>query len=130
MGNTFSTSEIQSLRRSAYVESVTEKQIYYGKRFELEYHRLIQAGYTPTESFEFLGLAPDIVGKERITKYNYRYHNERKAELDQAPTPEVPQKTLIQELKEKEAENELLKQEVEFLKKKDQIMHQFKQRKK
>lgn len=129
MANTFSTTEIQSLRRSPYVESVTEKQILYGKRFELEYHRLIQAGYTPSESFEYLGLDPNIVGKARMTKYHYRYNTEKKATLDQIPTQKTPYKTMIQEMNEKDQIIELLMQENEFLKKKDQIVHPFKQRK-
>lgn len=118
MGNTFSTTEIQSLCRSPYVESVTEKQITYGKRFDLEYHRLIQGGYTPIESFEYLGLDSNIIGKERVKKYHYRYNTEKKAVLDQMPAQTTPYKTVIQELKEKEQENELLKQELAFIKKK------------
>ena len=61
MTKTFSTIEIQALQKSYYVEKVTSTKIIYGKRFEEEYHQLIQRGCSPKDSFKYLGLDPDIV---------------------------------------------------------------------
>lgn len=126
MTKTFSTTEIQALRKSSYVEKVTSTKIIYGKRFEEEYHQLIQRGCSPRDSFKYLGLDPDIVGEKRINRYHQRY----KTNEETNPYQGLSTEELRQKLKEKKQEIELLKQEREFLLKRDQLMDQFKAKKK
>ena len=126
MTKTFSTIEIQALQKSSYVEKVTSTKIIYGKRFEEEYHELIQRGYSPRDSFKYLGLDPDIVGVKRINKYYQSYKTKENTKLYQGLSTEE----LHQKLKEKNQEIELLKQERDFLLKQDQLMDQFKPKKK
>ena len=62
----------------------------------MEYIRLTESGYSPSESFKHLGLDPDIVGNKRIEDYDKQL------------------KMLLKKLKVKEREAELLKQEKNF----------------
>ena len=119
--------ELSTLRQSPYVEHVTPKKIIYGAVFEREYHRLIQTGYSMLESFEFLGLDPEILGRDRMKAYHHRYQSRLANDLIAIPIENGKPLTISQELEEKNHRIKMLEQELEFLKKKMQLTHQYKQ---
>lgn len=118
--------ELSTLRQSPYVEHVTPKKIIYGAVFEREYHRLIQTGYSMEESFEFLGLDPEILGRDRMKAYHRRYKNRWENDLIAIPSEDGKPLSISQELEEKNHRIKMLEQELEFLKKKMQLTHQYK----
>lgn len=118
--------EIASLRKSPYVEYVNPKKIIYGPVFEREYHRLIQAGYSRLECFDFLGLDPAILGSNRMRAYHNRYEKRVTNHLLKIPMAEGVPVSISQELEEKDHRIKMLEQELEFLKKKMQLTHQYK----
>mgnify|MGYP002738045576 CR=1 FL=1 len=121
----FTEEELSQLRQSPYILSVTSRQISYGRLFYQEYWRISQLGFTPAETFEFLGLDPLIVGKERIKKVHSRIKKlAKKGTLydEEADTTT----SIAEQLKQKDSEIERLRQEVEFLKKKKVLYSKFK----
>ena len=68
----FTEEELKELKQSPYILNVTNQQISYGRLFFQEYWRILQLGFTPSETFEFLGLNPQIVGEERIKQVHKR----------------------------------------------------------
>lgn len=118
MAMPFNEQELETLRNSPYVSSVSPKIIRYGELFENEYHRLFQLRYTIKECFETLGLDPEIIGKSRINAYHKRYKQRVEEGAFVSPTLGESPKSISQIMTEKDHRIKLLEQEVEFLKKK------------
>lgn len=113
----FSAEELSILRQSPYVEQVLPKRIFYGAVFEREYHRLSQAGYSMEDSFDCLGLDPEILGLDRIKAYHRRYEHRFNDGLINIPVEAGKPISISQELDAKNHQIQMLEQEVEFLKK-------------
>lgn len=121
----FTEEEIVILEQSPYILGVTTKQISYGRLFYQEYWRILQLGFTSKETFEFLGLDPEIVGARRITMIHIRVRGmAKKGTLydEEADTTT----SIAEQLKQKDSEIERLRQEVEFLKKKSLLYSKYK----
>lgn len=112
----FTEKELNKLKQSPYIQSVTKRQISYGRLFFQEYWRILQLGFTSSETFEFLGLDPQIVGEERIKQVHKRV--KRMAKKGTLYDAEVDTTiSIAEQLRQKDSEIERLRQEVEFLKK-------------
>ena len=121
----FTEEELKELKQSPYILNVTNQQISYGRLFFQEYWRILQLGFTPSETFEFLGLNPQIVGEERIEKVRKRVQQmAKKGTLydEEADTTT----SIAEQLNQKDSEIERLRQEVEFLKKKKLLYSKYK----
>lgn len=121
----FTEEELKELKQSPYILNVTNQQISYGRLFFQEYWRILQLGFTPSETFEFLGLNPQIVGEERIKQVNKRVQKmSKKGTLydEEADTTT----SIAEQLNQKDSEIERLRQEVEFLKKKKLLYSKYK----
>lgn len=129
MVDELNTSEMASLRQSPYVEHVAPKKITYGPVFEREYHRLFQAGYSKSECFDYLGLDPEILGRNRMRAYHSRYEKRVPALLLELPMADGQPLSISQELEAKDHRIKMLEQELEFLKKKMQLTHPYRPRK-
>lgn len=112
----YSPEDLIELRKSPYVENVTENSIIYGPVFEHEYYRLTQLGLEAPEVFRILGLDPDIVGRNTIYAFKHRMKD---YQPDDSLTNESG--SIAQTLIDLHKENARLKFEVEFLKKKKLI---------
>lgn len=129
MRHELSELEVNILRQSPYLESVNPKKVIHGAVFEREYHRLIQAGYSPKESYEWLGVDTEIIGKAKIRSYHHRYNMRLADGQINIPMEDGKPLSISQELEAKNHQIKILEQELEFLKKKMQLTHQFNQRK-
>lgn len=121
----FTEEELKELKQSPYILNVTNQQISYGRLFFQEYWRILQLGFTPSETFEFLGLNPQIVGEERIKQVHKRVQKmSKKGTLydEEADTTT----SIAEQLNQKDSEIERLRQEVEFLKKKKLLYSKYK----
>lgn len=121
----FTDEEIRILKKSPYIDNVFKHKIDYGKLFYQEYWRIRQLGYTGKDTFDFLGLDPNIVGTERIRSLEKRVkrlvqNNELYDENNQGTV------SIVQQLNEKDSEIKRLRQEVEFLKKKKMLDWKYK----
>lgn len=121
----FTDEEIRILKKSPYIDNVFKHKIDYGKLFYQEYWRIRQLGYTGKDTFDFLGLDPNIVGTERIRSLEKRVkrlvqNNELYDENNQGTV------SIAQQLNEKDSEIKRLRQEVEFLKKKKMLDWKYK----
>ena len=121
----FTDEEIRVLKKSPYIDNVFKHKIDYGKLFYQEYWRIRQLGYTGKETFDFLGLDPNIVGTDRIRSLEKRVkrlvqNNELYDENNQGTV------SIVQQLNEKDSEIKRLRQEVEFLKKKKMLDWKYK----
>lgn len=121
----FTDEEIHILKKSPYIDNVFKHKIDYGKLFYQEYWRIRQLGYTGKDTFDFLGLDPNIVGTERIRSLEKRVkrlvqNNELYDENNQGTV------SIVQQLNEKDSEIKRLRQEVEFLKKKKMLDWKYK----
>lgn len=121
----FTEEEIQKLKQSPYISNVTKGQISYGILFYQEYWRIQQLGYSREETFEFLGLDPNIVGEIRITKLHSRVKDMVRKEKLYDKDSDVTL-SIAEQLKQKDSEIERLRQEVEFLKKKKLLHSKYK----
>lgn len=121
----FTEEEIQKLKESPYILNVTANQISYGILFYQEYWRIKQLGYSGAETFEFLGLDPDIVGEIRIRKLHSRVKEMARKETLYDKGADVTL-SIAEQLKQKDSEIERLRQEVEFLKKKKLLHSKYK----
>lgn len=121
----FTDEEMMQLRKSPYIENVLRSRLTYGKLFYQEFWRIRGLGYTANEAFDFLGLDPDIVGRDRIDRVNSRVKDmAQKNELyDDGSEGTV---SIAQQLKQKDSKIERLEQEVEFLKKKKMLDWKYK----
>ncbi len=131
MKKPFTPKEIKELKKSPYVTRVSNTSITYSKTFKEEFIRLYQEGLTPTEIFKELGLAPDIVGYQRISgaAQRFKQYAERPEGFANLTTePEARKKrpkSDAQKIKELEHQVALLTQENQFLKKKRTIDRTF-----
>lgn len=126
MRKLFNEEELECIRQSPYIKSVTPKEITYGPVFELKYHELIKFGYTMRDSFDQLGLDPDILGHQRMKAYHRRYKKRLDNNQINIPMKDGKEISVDQHMEDISYENKVLKQENEFLKKKMQLTHQYK----
>lgn len=118
----FSEEEMNRLRASSYVLSVSPSIVHFSAEFKKEFWDALLAGKAPTDIVMKLGIDPDILGVTRINGLKSMIKNEVKAGngfrdldtynkyLDGYITPEGRIKYLEQQLAYKD-------QEIEFLKK-------------
>lgn len=121
----FTEEELDRLKQSPYILGATSKQISYGRLFFQEYWRISQLGFSSLETFEFLGLDPDILGEQRINRVHSRVREMAKKGIlydEEADTTT----SIAEQLRQKDSEIERLRQEVEFLKKKKVLYSKYK----
>lgn len=112
----FTTEEMNQLKKSPYVKAVHSDQIIYGRFFYQEFYRITNLGYSGEEAFDFLGLDPKIVGEVRIRRFKSRLKKLiQKNKLFEDKDEE--KMSISQQLKYKDSEIKRLQQEVDFLKK-------------
>ncbi len=124
----FTEKEIKILSKNLYVEAVSEKGITYTDEFKRIFITENEKGKFPKQIFEDYGFDIDIIGKKRIESSGKRwraaYRKNGKGGLQDtrkgnSGRPSEKELSIEEKYKRLEAQNNLLKAEVELLKKID-----------
>ena len=122
----FSESELNQLSKNPYVKNITKKGITYTDEFKRIFIRENESGKLPREIFEECGFDIDIIGMKRVCSSGKRwragYRNDGiRALSDSRKTnsgrPRTKDLTIEEKYKRVMAQNQLLKEENELLKK-------------
>lgn len=119
----FTEEQVQILRQSKYVLSVTREVVKFSPEFKRLFYDAYKNGYTPKQIMLELGIDPEIIGEKRLE--GIRYHTCRQMEriMDSEPKHTGRARLLLQQeatndaIKRLEHELAYTRQEVEFLKK-------------
>ena len=122
--NKFTEEQMQSLRGNKYIRSIGEDMVYYTDECKrLCWHMLTVENLMPKEIMRRLGLDYQTLGRPRVRglMYNLRKRHEcvsgRGANQDEEQPKRREKQNPEQKLERLRAENEYLKQELEFVKK-------------
>ena len=122
--NKFTEEQIEILRESKYVRSVGERQVYFTEEFKRVYWEMYTVeNLMPVEILRRLGIDYRLLGTRRIQglSYNLKKQHERDGDFSgrrgTAPPIQRARRTPEQKIEKLQAENEYLKQELEFIKK-------------
>ena len=122
----FTSEEIEQLKQSTCVKSVSEKGITYTKEFKENFIKMSEKGHLPREIFEAHGFDLSVLGMSRVASAAKRWRRAYKTQgslgLDDTRTkysgrPIQRELTLEEQLQRTQAELEILKIENELLKK-------------
>jgi len=120
----FTQEEIEVLRNNPNISRVTPKYVVYSTEFKQKFWKEYCERGHPTEIMKKYGLPVDILGYKRvgILQYNIRQEIARGATCYSPPYPAVPIVTFsdmhnIKVIKQLQTENQMLKEELEFVKK-------------
>ena len=124
--NKFTEEQMQSLQGNKYIRSIGEDMVYYTDECKrLCWHMLTIENLMPKEIMRRLGLDYQTLGRSRVRglMYNLRRQHELEGDFSgthgegsEQPKPRA-KRTTEQKLERVQAENEYLKQELEFIKK-------------
>jgi hypothetical protein len=122
--NNFTEEQMEQLRGSRYVRSVSEKQVYFTEEFKRLYWQMYtDEQLMPYEILRRLGIDYYLLGTKRVQglTYNMKLQHERDGDFSGRRGSGQPQQRAKQtsehKLERLRAENEYLKQELEFVKK-------------
>ena len=119
--NQFTEEQIEILRRNQYVRSVGIKQVYFTEEFKRLYWQMYtEEKLMPYEILRQLGVDYHLIGAKRVQgiTQNLKKHFGCKTAEGQTEIPKQKlQKSVEHVLERLRAENEYLKQELEFVKK-------------
>lgn len=127
--NPLSKREIDILRENPYVKSVTANTVKFTEEFKkLAYHEKC-AGQSVAEIMRRNGIDPDIVGESRIAGFSYTLNKNAKREDgfsdmrsgNYRRPPKTGEETVEQRIRQLENELAYTRQEVEFLKKLQEV---------
>lgn len=125
---TFTKEEVEKLSQSDFTKKVSEKSITYTDEFKIHFVAERQKGKRSKDIFHEAGLDPDILGCERITTFSkkwmkrYREQGEmglRDTRQGNSGRPRLTELSTEEKLKRAQKENQLLRSELELLKKLD-----------
>ncbi|SET86515.1 hypothetical protein SAMN05216389_1491 [Oceanobacillus limi] len=135
----FTEKEIRILSKNLYVKSVSEKGITYTDEFKRIFITENEKGKFPRQIFEDHGFDIDIIGKERIkssgNRWRAAYHKYGIGGLQDtrkgnSGRPSEKELSIEEKYKRLEAQNNLLKAEIELLKKIDMAERRLKKKQK
>jgi hypothetical protein len=122
--NTFTEEQIEQLRGSRYVRSVGAMFVFFTEEFKRIYWQMYtEENLMPNEILRRLGIEYHVLGTARVRgfTYNMKKRHERQGDVCGGRGVEKPKErvrqTAEQKLERLRAENEYLKQELEFVKK-------------
>lgn len=124
----FKEKDIKILSKNKYIKNISEKAITYSDEFKKLFIEQSNKGILPRVIFESVGIDVDIIGKNRLKTFAYRWRKKiKKGELLEDNRKLRSGRTLNRDLSLEEqisrleAKNKLLEAENELLKKADMI---------
>lgn len=129
MGKNHFTEEQQSeLRKSPYIQRISETTITYTKEFKERFEEEYRAGKLPAQILVDMGIDPRILGKRRkdslvhrMKLYEVRPEGCADTRQNNSGRPSTKELTDAEKIKRLEQKIEYLKQENEFIKKNIQM---------
>ena len=123
--NPLSKREIEELRRSPHVASVSANTVRFTEEFKKLAYDAKTRGISVAETMRRNGIDPDILGHSRVEGFSYTLNKKAKQESGFADgrsenyrrPPKTGEETVDQRLRQLENELAYTRQEVEFLKK-------------
>ena len=123
--NPLSKREIEELRRSPHIVSVSANTVRFTEEFKELAYEAKTLGISVAETMRRNGIDPDILGQSRVEGFSYTLNKKAKQESGFADgrsenyrrPPKTGEETVDQRLRQLENELAYTRQEVEFLKK-------------